>query len=327
MGYISSDELSKMELEEKKWFIDELLPEGLTLLYAQPKAGKSALVLYLMIQIALGKKIWDRYDTQPSKMLYLPYDDSIHRFRDRMMRMSESMGLSDTKLDDNLVIMDPKELSRMNIDYLETFIKRSKDEGVKLVVIDTLGQSIDFMIYDSNIYLNDCQNMSRIKKIAEEQRVSLLIVHHEKKGDKLDIINASSGSNGITGTVDTLWRLKKVSLTEGIINTDSYSNNLRLLEVTGKDVISQTIPLEMQDETLLWKLCEEYGDKQLELITTPEQKEVYDKLLKNREEALRTGDIAKELNKQVSTVSQLLRKLQKKGMVNSPHFGYWQINI
>ncbi len=310
---ISSKELSDMQLKEPTWFIDEIMPEGITLVVAKPKVGKSALILYLMIQIALQNKVWGSFETHPSKILYLPYDDPMRRLKYRLHRICEAMEINDMSLENNFSIYDKEYLNEISIETnMEEMLESFKDDGFKLIIIDTLNQGIRFKHFDNNVYKNDYKNISTLKEVTERLGLSLIIIHHEKKGEKMDSIDAASGSAGITAAVDTIWRL-----------TGNNSDKSIMLEIKGKDVESNTYKLEMETDTFVWLLDPTDLQVNTSSVLSPEQKELLEHL-QSTDEEMSSKDIGAYLNKKPSALSQSLRKLEKKGYVTSPHYGKWK---
>ena len=87
------------------------------------------------------------------------------------------------------------------INFLEDFPK------TKLVIIDTLQKGAGFQKAAPEkraCTANDYDDISSIKKIADEHDISIILVHHLRKlKDGDDPFNEVSGSTGITGAADT----------------------------------------------------------------------------------------------------------------------------
>jgi RecA-family ATPase len=87
--------------------------------------------------------------------------------------------------------------------------------NIGLVIIDTLGRFAN--IQDMNAYAETTAALARLKTIADKRQVSMIIVHHARKGEnkeasKNDPVEAALGSTGLTGTVDStivLFRHRK----------------------------------------------------------------------------------------------------------------------
>lgn len=126
------------------------------------------------------------------------------------------------------------------INFLEDFPK------TKLVIIDTLQKVRDSKgsTGKTGMYGNDYDDISAIKKIADEHDISIILVHHLRKlKDGDDPFNEVSGSTGITGAADTNYVLKR-----------KRSSRDATLLACGRDVEYQELTLRFQD--LKWELVE-----------------------------------------------------------------------
>lgn len=83
---ITAEELLSTPLPPVKWIIPGLLPAGLALFAGPSKAGKSWLTLWLCLQVAQGKPVWDR-EIEPRTVLYLSLEDTFNRLQDRLFRL------------------------------------------------------------------------------------------------------------------------------------------------------------------------------------------------------------------------------------------------
>ena len=69
-----------VDYEPISFLVEDLLPPGLHLLAGAPKIGKSWLALWLCLQVAQGKPLWN-FSTRPCEVLYLCLEDSFQRIR------------------------------------------------------------------------------------------------------------------------------------------------------------------------------------------------------------------------------------------------------
>src|SRR5690606_17761005 len=70
-----------------QWMIPNLLPEGLTMLAAKPKIGKSFLALNIAQAIACGGKALSKIDVEQGRVLYINVDSSEREFQKRVRNM------------------------------------------------------------------------------------------------------------------------------------------------------------------------------------------------------------------------------------------------
>ena len=101
------------------------------------------------------------------------------------------------------------------------------------------------------MYGNDYDDISSIKRIADEHDISIILVHHLRKlKDGDDPFNEVSGSTGITGAADTNYVLKR-----------KRSSRDATLLACGRDVEYQELTLRFQD--LKWELVEHKNTEEI----------------------------------------------------------------
>lgn len=93
-------------------------------------------------------------------------------------------------------------------------------------------------------YANDYDIVVRLKNLADNYKVSMLIVHHtqkQKADDKSDMI---SGTNGLLGASDGAFVLTKKKRTD----------NQAVMDITGREQQDQRINLIRDMDCLVWNL-------------------------------------------------------------------------
>ena len=113
-------------------------------------------------------------------------------------------------------------------------------------MIDTL-QRIRSAGSDSNLYANDYQDIGLLKKLADNQHIAILLIHHLRKLHDDDPMNMISGSTGLSGAADSTFVLQK----------HSRLANIASLHCTGRDIPDRTLKLEFGEEDHIWKLLED----------------------------------------------------------------------
>ena len=124
---------------------------------------------------------------------------------------------------------------------IENFIKDHIDTS--LIVIDTL-QRVRDNSGENYSYANDYEQMNKLKEIADQNNIAIIVVHHLRKMADSDPINMVSGSTGIVGAVDGIFVLVK----------DERASNKAKLHITGRDIKDIVILLEFDQEECLWKM-------------------------------------------------------------------------
>lgn len=168
--FMTLQELMLNVYPESSWVVDKLMPEGLTILSAQPGSYKTWLMLDVAISVASGSPLLDTFDTTQSGVLMIDEESSERLLQQRLQLLESDVDLpiyfkigTNFKLDDVQV---------------SDIIKRCKKDNIKLITFDSLVR-----IHDKNE--NDAVQMSdvfaKVKRFMHEG-INVLIAHHNRKG-------------------------------------------------------------------------------------------------------------------------------------------------
>lgn len=298
-------DLMKRTIPPRKWLIDGLLPEGCCILAAHPKVGKSWLALQLCKHVTTGEDIFGRKVAQ-GNTLYLALEDDDLRIQDRLRKLDiENTG------DVNFMQYQtdwPRE-GKGGIEALEEWFKTTADP--KLVVIDTLEKFRLERKANVNQYGQDYGAFANLKKLSQEYRACILLIHHFKKGAAKvdDDMEAFSGSMGTTAAVDTLLSLKK------------HQRGPAELTSRGRDVATQESLMINFDKELCWVLTD--------APKTSNQSNTEEKIMSlfAEEGQLKASEIVERTGLNPSTVRGVLASLQEKGRLHRIMRGNYSANI
>ncbi len=223
-------ELFHKELEPVPYVVDGILPAGLSIFAGLGKVGKSWFVYWLCMQVAKGEEVWG-FQTSKGTTLYLAFEDNENRLQDRLFVLSD-----DAPDNAHLCI----EVAKMGGE-LETRIRNFMVDysDTKLIVIDTL-QKVRTSGNESN-YMNDYDDLSILKTLADEYKIAIVIVHHLRKQKDSDVFNQITGSTGLQGACDNMYVLAQGKRGEGSAT----------LSCLGRDVIRRELELE-RGEDMIW---------------------------------------------------------------------------
>ena len=233
LSVIDGESLMELELSAPQFCIRSLLPQGLCILGGAPKIGKSWLVLDWCVRIARGEPIWGM-ETRQGTTLYLCLEDTLQRVQRRLCCITDEGPSQMFFATAAGTLADDLE------EQILTFLRVHPD--TVLIVVDT------FQMVRGNTsepsYGNDYQDIQKLKRIADSQRVTILLVHHLRKQGDRDPINKLSGTTGISGAVDGVYVLDK----------KERAQNAALLIVTGRDVEYRELELRFSKERCAWDL-------------------------------------------------------------------------
>lgn len=198
----SAADLLSENLPRLSYVVEGVVPEGLTLLIATPKIGKSWMVLGIGIDVALGQKTLGGIRTSASPVLYLALEDGKRRLQDRMKSLN--VAKPPTRLTFKITAKRDEILG-----VIREFIERNPDEQ-PVVILDTLGKVMPTQNRGETLYDRDYRIGTALKNITDEYPGSaIIVVHHTRKADTADFAEASSGTNGLTGSADTIMLLRR----------------------------------------------------------------------------------------------------------------------
>lgn len=268
--------LGKME-----YFIEGLIPQGLNIICGASKTGKSWLVLWWCLQICAGANIWDK-KTSRSDCLYLCLEDNERRIQNRLHTLTDEP--PENLRFAFLASKTNAGLTNQLDDHLQNYPK------TKFIVIDTFQKIRGKNKNGDTQYASDYDDLGGIKSFADERNICILLVHHTRKQtDENDPFNEINGTNGITGTVDNMYVLKK---------DERFSDKAKLY-TTGRDISQERISIEFIDA--VWQFIESDNNKSIETEKIPSF------VFSVRDYVLKQGQF-------VGTITELLEQLNEQSV-------------
>ena len=232
---ISMNELYQNVYQSRPPIIDGLLYPGTYLFAGAPKVGKSFLMAQLAYHVSMGLPLWG-YPVHKGTVLYLALEDDHRRLQGRLYRMFGMDGTNDL-----LFAIYAKQLGLGLEEQLKKFVRQHPD--TKLIIIDTL-QKVREVGGDKYSYANDYEVVGKLKRLADDCGICLLLVHHTRKQQADDKFDMISGTNGLLGAADGAFLLQKEKRTDGSA----------ILDVAGRDQQEQRLYLTKNRERLVWEL-------------------------------------------------------------------------
>ena len=224
---ITGDDIYFSEDVPINWAIENILPEGMCIIAALPKIGKSWLALQISLAVENALEVLG-FKVKQGRTLYCAYEDN----RKRIKRRFKTTGVKPEDKRPNFIFKSSA-LTEGLEEQIEDWIKETPD--ARLVVIDTYYHALPKNLKRSNKerYEIDSQNLSGLQRIALDYNITILIVHHTTKGKHDDTFNEISGSVGMQSIADTLW----------VISSDRKAKKDSILEITGRDIESDSFQI------------------------------------------------------------------------------------
>jgi hypothetical protein len=223
-----------------RYAVAGLIPEGLTILVGPPKAGKSWLILDLVLAVSSGGTALGYIKAVPARrVLYLALEDGHRRMQDRCRALLGEGAATPALFSYKLRILPGTVL-----ETVRAWMRRHPDTA--LVVIDTLGKVMPPSLMGESSYQRDYRVGSALKDLADSHPgLAVVVLHHDRKAGADDFVDSVSATHGLAGAADTIIVLcRKRQADEGS------------LKVTGRDVPENEYALTMMDG-MAWQLAAE----------------------------------------------------------------------
>ncbi len=196
-GIDAADLLAK-SIPSPVYICKPFLAEGLTLLAAAPKAGKTTLIRQIAEAVNRGSEVLGATCAR-GDVLILSLEEGEVLFREKLklMRIPEEH-LRGIRLE-----FDWPQASR-GVDRIRDWLKsRRGDREVALVVIDSLARFRLTPSAKANIFMEDYNALKSLADLCKEfPGVAVCVLHHTTKANHDDPLAAISGSHGLTAAVD-----------------------------------------------------------------------------------------------------------------------------
>ena len=293
-----------------QYVVPGIVPEGMTLLVAAPKIGKSWMVLGLALELSNGGDAFGCIPVgKPRPVLYLALEDGQRRLQDRlkMLRPSEVSHRLEfvTELGEAKVVETIR-------DYMTKFAGLDP-----VVILDTLGKVMP-PAGNASQYGHDYRVLSALKETADAvPGSSLVIVHHTRKSEGGDFLDAVSGTQGIAGAADTVLVLKRdrhdKTATLQVTSRDAEEGEYSLTmtegtwNLNGGDLVSSAAAAQTAKQTV------GVGDRMAEVI----------EMVGSYPEGMRAHDLGVLLNMDDKTASVYLSRAFDSGRLNRPKRGLY----
>lgn len=264
---IAASDLQTAKIDPPEWLIPDVLPQGLAILCASSKVGKSWMAMQMCLAISRGKEFLD-YASNQAGCLYLALEDGIFRLKDRLNKV-----LDGGKAPSNFYLsIKANGLDGGLINQLDEEFEEHPD--IKLIIIDTLQKVRGSAKKDEIAYATDYRELGALKEYADNKRICIFLIHHLRKmADENDVFNMISGSNGIMGVCDTIF----------IIYKKKRQDENAVLFMTGRDIRQQDVVVHFDETKYRWEMVgtaeeEERKRKKREYENNPIVKTVKDLL-------------------------------------------------
>lgn len=225
---ISAQALLGQTFAPLRWAFAGLLPAGLGVIAAPPKAGKSLLCYQMAVGLNLGADVLDsKAERRPVR--YYALEDGPRRAQGRIVDLLAGRSLTETPFD--LKWTAPKLGGPLEVevnDYLGQY-----PDGV--VLIDVLAKVRTTGKAGLNAYDEDYNALTMVHGVTKSHPdATVLLVTHDRKAGSDDWMTRVTGTRGITGAADFVIYIDR-----------KRGDQLGKVVLTGRDVEDTVIPVKL----------------------------------------------------------------------------------
>lgn len=303
--------LDEQKFPPLSYAVDGLIPEGFSMLVGPPKAGKSWLILSILLAVASPNGyILGRLPAGAGRrVFYLALEDGDRRMQDRCRALlSGRAGIP------ALFHYQTRVMPGAIVATIAAFLSRYPDTA--LVVVDTLGKVMPPARRGEGAYERDYRVAGTLKRIADTHPgLALVAIHHDRKAASEDFVDSVSGTHGLAGAADTI-----------VVLSRARHSDEGVLSVTGRDVEEESYALTMVDG--VWTLdgvdlvssakkaavrreTDGLGDRSADAL----------RFVAGRPDGVRPKDVAEALGIDNQTAGTVLGRLFDAGKLSRPSRG------
>lgn len=239
-GFYSLPDLTDEERTPPEFVVEGMIPTGMTFLSGAPKLRKSFLALQMAAAVATGSDFLG-HKTMQCSVAYLDLEGSKSRISTRADRMRLTVPRnvyitndSGTKISDGLT----EQIRELH----------HQKQDIRLVIIDTFSRARGTVkSTGANAYDADVQLLEPIQRMAMDEKIAVVFVHHDKKGAGFssDVFERLSGTMGISGSADSVLNL---------ISDGKRFDGKATLEFTPRDAKGGEMKLAFNENFCEWEL-------------------------------------------------------------------------
>lgn len=287
-----------------EWIVEGVLPEGMGLLVAPPKAGKSWMVAGVALGCAAGGYALAKIAVKKRPVLYLALEDGHRRLQHRFRTLME-----DQPLPDGLEVVT-RASSNEALVIIDEFLRRHRDHA-PLVIVDTLGKVKPPKASHEDSYAADYRIGGALKqRIDDVPGGCLLLVHHTRKAESADFIDAVSGTQGIAGSADFVLVLSRKRHAQNAVlavtGRDVHENEYALTTECGRWSIDGMDLMDAAATVAKRKDSDSLGDRSIDALT----------FVNGRPLGTRQADLAEHLGIDKDTAGRYLRRLHDSARID-----------
>lgn len=231
----SAAEFMKRDIPPLKHIVDGLMTEGVGLLAAMQKMGKTWMCYQLAGCVASGRPFLGR-EVSKGSVLYFDLEQAEQLRRERLRIMMPEPPESLYFINRAPIIGEGFETALNG--YLDAI------PDTQLVIIDVMDMVADDQKRNESPKKHAYRNISALKQIARERHIAIIcVMHFRKMTDPDDFMSNISGSNGWAAAADyAIGITRKRGEAEAVLQTD------------GRTAKSVSLQIEQDEKAMTWSV-------------------------------------------------------------------------
>lgn len=301
---VTAAELQQKVFPDIQYVVPSLIPEGVSMLAARPKIGKSWMALEISLALTIPSFMC-LGDAKPDlgDVYYAALEDNERRLKRRIKKLLGTSDVAQWPSSLRLATTFPR-LDKGGTTEIERWADTCK--APRLVILDTFARVKPIgSKRDGNAYSEDYESLAPLHRIASDRGLGVLVIHHQRKMEADDPIDSISGTLGIAGVVDTVLVIARTAR-----GTTLY--------VRGRDVEEAEWALDFDKESCRWVLT---GDAH-EVQQSNQRQKILD-ALRNAPQGMPPKELILATGMKDGNLRQLLYSMGKDGQVYQQEGNYF----
>jgi hypothetical protein len=290
------DDLMTKEFKPVDFLVPDLIPaEGVTLLAAKSKVGKSWMLYDICISAALGRELLGGRKPKQGYSLYLALEDSQKRLR---FRGEKLLGLHMGPCPGVHTATTWDRVDRGGLDLIRNWVLdiRARGHTVVCVAIDVLQMIRPLGGERQSVYQRDYMAVQGLRTLAAELGIAIIVAHHQRKGGAEDLQDTISGTQGLPAAADASIVLER------------QMNGGFILDVRGRDIEAQQLAATFDKETCRWYVGGDASE-----MRRSETRRAITEALRTVPEGMNPAEVAAVSELKASTVRGTLARMVRDG--------------
>lgn len=288
---VSAAELFARKFDPPVFVVEGLLANGMTLLAARPKAGKSWLTLQLALSTAKGEPFLGQFQVRAGmNILYYALEEPATRTHHRLHKLTgQDIGLERIRFVYRIEPLMAGGASQIDTDL--------SSDRFDLVILDTLAAVLQPNARRDPLR-SEYAEANTLRQLAEKHKTCILVVAHSRKAEADYALDAVAGTTGMTAGSDAVWVLKR------------QKDGTSILDTIGRETEESAYRLSFgKNDPFGWRLLGEGATARL----TPARTQLLATL--SQMGSATSKQLAERLEKSQPAICNLLDDLSREGLV------------